>query len=385
MKTWLFLLTFPFLLVSCADTSPLQTQQLVLNDQAFTAPAQTIDAEQVFAVTPEMKRYLAENIRLQGGKKTLARKLFEALSTHGQIKLEYDAEITRTAAQAFASRSGNCLSLVIMTAALAKELGLDVEYQNVLLQESWSRNNDLYFASGHVNIIIGSRPNISLDRDGDRQALLIDFLPPDELRGQKSELIDENTVLAMYMNNRAAESLAAHDMNAAYWYAREAVRRAPRLIIAYNTLGVIYRQHGDFALAEKVFKQILQREPDNTLALSNLIEVLRKSGAAGEADRYALRLEHLQPYPPFYYFNRGLAAMQKGEYKKAKMLFEKEIQRDPYYDEYHFWLALAYLRLGEIQQAKEQLVLAQKNSTTHQTLKLYTSKLERIKALSRQQ
>ena len=51
--------------------------------------------------------------------------------------------MTRNAAEAFDARSGNCLSLVIMTAAFAKELGLPVRYQNVFVDEAWSRSGDL--------------------------------------------------------------------------------------------------------------------------------------------------------------------------------------------------------------------------------------------------
>jgi hypothetical protein len=40
--------------------------------------------------------------------------------------IEYDSTVTRTAAQTYAARAGNCLSLVIMTAAFAEELGLRV-------------------------------------------------------------------------------------------------------------------------------------------------------------------------------------------------------------------------------------------------------------------
>jgi transglutaminase-like putative cysteine protease len=54
----------------------------------------------------------------------------QALYQPDQIRLEYDAAVTRNAAQAFEARTGNCLSLVIMTAALARELGLTVRYQS---------------------------------------------------------------------------------------------------------------------------------------------------------------------------------------------------------------------------------------------------------------
>jgi hypothetical protein len=54
--------------------------------------------------------------------------------------------------QAFDARSGNCLSLVIMTAACAKELGLKVTYQSSAPDEMWSRAGDMYFLSVHVNL-----------------------------------------------------------------------------------------------------------------------------------------------------------------------------------------------------------------------------------------
>ena len=66
-------------------------------------------------------------------------------------------EMTRNAAQAFAARSGNCLSLVIMTAAFAKELGLTVAYQKVFVDDTWARTGDIYLSIGHVNVTLAPR------------------------------------------------------------------------------------------------------------------------------------------------------------------------------------------------------------------------------------
>jgi hypothetical protein len=41
--------------------------------------------------------------------------------------------------------------------------------------------------------------------------------------------------------------------------------------------------------------------------------------------------------------------MRDGNVKAAKELFEKEVDRAAYYHEFHFWLALAYVRLGEVE------------------------------------
>ncbi|PXX47411.1 tetratricopeptide repeat protein [Undibacterium pigrum] len=379
MKT-LIILFFTCLVTACATQTTQKVSALQFHDQGFSPSSTPIDRENVLTLSKEMKSYLLEEIMPQLSRRGPQRALFEALSSKRQIKLEYDAEMTRNAAQAFAARSGNCLSLVLMTAAFAKQLGLDVQFQNVIINEAWSRNNDLYFAAGHVNIVLGRRPNFLRNTDEYHQSMVIDFLPPSEILGQKTVLISEATVIAMYMNNRAAELLAQHNVNDAYWFAREALRADPDFLTAYNTLGVIYRQHGDFQLAENVFKQILEKEPNNTLTLSNLAEVLRKSGQAQEAQVYISRLEQLQPYPPFYFFNRGLAAMQRGEFTEAKVLFKREIKRDANYDEFHLWLALAHLKLGEIPNATEELLLAKANSTTRKAHDLYAGKLERIKA-----
>src|SRR5205814_2507802 len=81
----------------------------------------------------------------------------EALYTKGKLKLEYESTETRNAAEAFDARAGNCLSLVIMTGALAKELGFPVRYQRVYVDDTWGRSGDVYFSIGHVNLSLGKR------------------------------------------------------------------------------------------------------------------------------------------------------------------------------------------------------------------------------------
>lgn len=379
MKTWIILL-LTSLLTACASTNASKIASMQFNDTGFAPPGTIIDADQVMAVSKEMHAYLKNEVVPQFLNKGPHRALFDAISSKSQIRLEYDAELTRNAAQAFQARSGNCLSLVLMTAALAKQLGLEVQYQNIILNESWSRADDIYFSTGHVNIVLGRRQGLTHSTVDYAQTMVIDFLPPAELRGQRSVPLKEITVIAMYFNNRAAESLAKHQVDDAYWYARAALHSDPTFLAAYNTLGVVYRQHGDLALAESVFKQILDTDANNTMALSNLIEVLHKAERPTEALVYLGRLEQLQPYPPFYFLNRGIAAMERGEFREASTLFKREIRRDPNYDQSHFWLAQAYLKLGEIADAREELVLAQANSTTRKSHDIYAGKLEKIKA-----
>jgi TolA-binding protein len=73
-------------------------------------------------------------------------------------------------------------------------------------------------------------------------------------------------------------------------------------------------------------------------------------------------------------------AMKSGDYRTAKAMFQREVDRDAYYHEFHFWLAAACLRLGETDCARRQMALAVENSPTRGDHDLYAAKLAHIKA-----
>src|SRR3546814_13631565 len=71
------------------------------------------------------------------------------------------ARTTRTAAETFETRSGNCLSLVILTAALARPLNIDVRYRFVPRARTWTRTQGMVLQNGHVNIELSPRATIA--------------------------------------------------------------------------------------------------------------------------------------------------------------------------------------------------------------------------------
>ncbi|QKY10534.1 tetratricopeptide repeat protein [Janthinobacterium lividum] len=365
-------------LAACAATPPASVPP-IFNDADF-APAAAIDASQVFALDDTMRQYVRTEVRREARHKNDRSALYDALYDKTRLQLEYDAELTRNARETFAARQGNCLSLVIMTAALAHEMGLTVRYQEVLGEESWSRSGDMYFVAGHVNLVLGQRLDDKSGRYDAKGMMVIDFLPSGEMGSYRTRELDEATIVAMYMNNRAAETMSEGQLDQAYWWARAAIGQDPSFSGAYNTLGVIQFRHGDLAAARRTLAHALTRSPDNTVLLSNLAQALEASGMAQEALPLRRRLLALQPQPPFHYFNLGKTAMQKGEYQEAARLFSRELARDPYYHEFHFWLAQAYARMGQLSQADRQLELAMDNSTTRSEHGLYAAKLQRLRA-----
>jgi len=297
MRFWT-IVGLSLIVTGCAVApAPLTTAErdTVFSDALFKRPSQRISAEDVFALSPEMQEYLRNDVARVVRTKGSQHGLFDALYDKGLLKLEYDAAMTRNASQAFAARAGNCLSLVIMTAAFAKEMGMPVRYQNVFVDETWSRNGEFYLSIGHVNLSLGHR---LVEYGPTESAMTIDFLPPANIKGLRTWVIDEATIVAMYMNNRAVEALTVGNVDDAYWYAREAITQDRRFLTAFNTLGVVYQKHGNLPQSQRAFEYVLEREPGNTRSMSNLAAVLFASGNTVAAEALTRKLAQIEPNPP---------------------------------------------------------------------------------------
>ena len=362
------------LLLAGCGSAPVRNPQVSYEDSAFAPQVDTIDPQAVFALSPEMLAYIDSDITGETRSKGRQRGLLFGLFASQQPFLAYEATMTRTASEAFAARSGNCLSLVLMTGAFAKRLGLGVRYQWIHTWKGWSRGDGLSYLNTHANLVL-LPPN-----EPHSEGVLVDFMPPEPNTIQHIYVVPESTIVAMYMNNRAVELLAAEEVDRAYWWAKAAVKEDPDFIDAANTLAVIYKVRGRLAASEQALRWVLSQEPDNIVALDNMARTLEALGRGEEAAAVSKRMKELMPVPPFHYYDLGLLAMQQGRYQAAKELFIKEMRRDSRYDKFHFSLALAHYGLGEMAKARTQMALALERSTTNADRAMYAQMLAHLRA-----
>ncbi|TAF98981.1 MAG: hypothetical protein EAZ43_16675 [Betaproteobacteria bacterium] len=373
------------ILSGCA-TAPLSNQPAsLLRDELFVDSKQTIDVGAVFRMNDAMRNYLDGDVAQEMRKKGAVQGLYDALYSKHELKLDYDAAETRTASEAFDARSGNCLSLVIMTAAIAKALELNVYFQSVAVDENWLRKDDLYFYSGHVNVTIGrKRPTVRFGYESGH-LLTIDFTPLSSDGDLKVRPITEATVLAMYMNNRAAEMLAVGKTRQAYWWVREAILQDAAFLPSYNTLAIVYRRSGYAMHAEAPLRHVLERDSANVPALSNTVLVLRDLGKHSESETASANLKRIVPFEPYHFFRQAQLAMKEKNFRTARDLFAREVNRQPFNHEFHFALAMAHFALGETEKAIRHLSIAGETSVTRQQQGIYAAKLERLRTASRTQ
>jgi len=377
-------LSMSMLLAGCAslDHSPAPPPALFA-DARFAPPSEPIGAHDLFTLSPAMRTYLdssAFQARLRA--KGMQHGLVDALYSKSDLKLEYESTITRTASQTYAARMGNCLSLVIMTAAFARELGMPIRFQSVDVDNTWSRSAGLYLSSSHINISLGERPTDAPRGYHPQRVLVVDFIPRDQAARLRTRELEEDDIVALFLNNRAAEALVQGKRDDAYWWARAAVLARPGMASTLNTLGVIYQRHGEPALAERVFQAALVREPENLAVLRNLQPVLVTLGRPLEAAALARRIAAVDPTPPYHYFDLGTAALKAGRFDEAVAHFAREVRRAPYNDEFRFWLGVAHLQSGHMSDAHEQIALAVDHSTRREMREVYSAKLAYLRKVA---
>ena len=371
-------------LAACAAPQALAVAPL-LDDALFNHPPRPAEADAAMALDAPMRAYLADQLAHGVLRKGKARALSDALyQGPGGLKLDYDSATTRTAGQAFAARSGNCLSLVLMTATLARELGLQVTYQRARLEDGYSRLGDLTLRSDHVNLVLAPRNSAASWQvttvGPDPNRLQIDFLPSADLQGLRSVPITEDTVLAMFLNNRAAEALGRGERTEAYAWAREALRRDPAFRPALNTLGVVYQRAGHLAAAAQAYEALLAQDPQQVATMWNLAQVRQAQGRSDEARLWTERRLAIEPAAPFQSLQQAEAAIARGDWAAAQGLLQRERRITGETHELHFALALLGHRQGQTGLAQRELQRAMDTSPSASLQARYAGKLAWLKA-----
>lgn len=375
LRRWTLVIALAGALSGCAQLSPAPAVDTLVAGSAF-APQPVPSREALFALSPAMHAFVRERLRGPVRQHGLQRGLFEALSEGGHLRLDYDASHTRTAAEAFEARAGNCLSLVLMTAALARELGLGVSFQLVELPEIWTLSERFVRLNGHVNLSLEPAPRGPGAQEMGRYT--IDFQPVETPWLSRVRPLTESTVVAMFFNNRAVELMEQGELDAAFAHLQAALRSEPRYLNSLNTLGVLYRRAGDLARAEGSLRLLLQHEPGNAHAAANLAALWRAQGRVDEASA----LERGLPPSPFADYSLGLRLAAAGDWPAALQALERQLRRSPEFHGLHVQLARVHLQLGHRRQARYHLEQAQEQAPTADLRARYQAKVQALRGSS---
>ncbi len=331
------------------------------------AVAEPVAGSMVLAVSPKMQAFLEAHVDRGASSTARLRQLARAIISEGSFGLEYDDK-TRTAAETFEARRGNCLSFSTMFVAMARYLDLAASFQEVDIPPDWVLGEDVFVLNRHVNVLV------DLGREGDH---VVDFNMAEFRSSYDMRAISDARALAHYYNNVGVQHLQEGDAAAALACFREALLRHDRAFSpAWTNLGTLYSRNGFFFFAESAYLEALKADRLDFVAMSNLAALYERLGDARKADEYRKRVLHHRRRNPYYRYQRAHEAFVAGDYDAAIAHLEYAIRVRKQEDRFYLLLGLCYLRKGDEPAAERWLERAKKVAATDALKRRYASKIE---------
>jgi Tfp pilus assembly protein PilF len=351
---------FPFVLAAavatgCASTAPPAVSSLPWLDSEFAYdPAiVTVTPHDLFKLDDELQATLQQPQWRGAPTGQRLKRLVAMVFGTDRKSFAYRAGHSTVAAETWRERSGDCLSLTVLTYSIARTLNMKPVMQEVQTPAIFDRAGEFDLVNQHVNLVV---PHVRIESfaESSTHDAVLDF-DPDFTAIWRGNPLTEDGIVARYYNNVAAESMAARENARAYAYFRAAIRTDASYAAPYGNLAVLYRRTGHDAQAEVLLRHAVALESNSDVALHELHRLLADQGRTAEAQEVARKLEAHRSADPYYWMGLGVKSLLDGDPEGAVAKFEHARDIAPTFAEIHRYLALAYVRAGNAPKAREEV------------------------------
>lgn len=318
------------------DAGSAPIDPLPLAARAIPSPADLV------AIPPELDLRLSHEVVAASapGRARLIR-LFDFVTRADGLGIRYNPAGNRTVAETWRERDGNCVSLALFFAVLARRVGLDVAAQESRVPLDLTTRAERVIELGHAAALVRI--------DGADYA--VDLSGNQRIDGFGNRRIDFVRLEAEFYNNLAVRALAAGEAATAGDALDVALSLDPGFDGARNTRGVIALGHHDHATAQREFEAALALAPDNVEALANRIALADADGDAATSADYRSRLARLRRQDPAYHFLLGSHALAEQRYADALPALNRAARLLPRTPAVYDSLAATYLGLHDARRA----------------------------------
>lgn len=268
--------------------------------------------------------------------------LHTAVTSPGALAVNYDPFADGSAQDVFRSSSANCLSYANLFVALAREAGLNANYQWMDVRPEWHRLGDRVALRLHVNVLVTTR-------DSEDFMVDIDPLRRHEIAGSKR--LSDREAKALHHGNRAMLSLADDRVEEAWRQALRALELAPEMSHLWVNLGAIYRNAEQHDAAERAYFRALSLDSTDRSAMNNLVVLYGLTGREDEEQYWLDRMHRYRLRNPYYHANLGEIASENGDLDGALKHYEKAVELQPEDSDLIYSLGLIEHRRGNYERA----------------------------------
>lgn len=301
--------------------------------------------EELVRLTPKIAQFLADEIRPGQPRQFRLNALLTLIFAKDGLGIRYGNVETRTPAETFEARSGNCLSFTMLFVAMARHMGLRAYFKEVDEVTSRDLKGEMLVANRHMFAEV----------EIDNGVAAVDFLPGTEKAYKRVRRISDLRAAAHFYNNLGGERLLDGDAAGAAKLFQRALAADDTLVPAWTNLGVAERRLKRFAEAEASYRRALAIDASEPTALANLAGLYLALGRVKDAEPLLTRVNAYLADNPFHHFRVGTEALRSGDPDGALRHLREAARRQP--DEVQFQVGLAdvFLALGDAAQAREAL------------------------------
>lgn len=330
------------------------------------SPAPPVD---MLAVSLEMREFV-DYYAGSGGKAFRLTELAQAVMGQGTFGLTYDNE-TRTAAETFRQRSGNCLSFTAMFVVMARYAGLEASFQEVEVPPDWISEGGTLVLRRHINALVDLSPN---------SQRIVDFNVENFRSGYDSRVVDDTRALAHFYNNIGVDRLQVGNTGVALQYFRKAIESDGSFSPAWSNLGTLYSRNSQAAYAEAAYLQALTVDRGDSVAMSNLASLYEARGLREQADWYRAKVKSHRDRNPYYHHQLAEQAFDAGDFETATKHLQTAIRRKANDHRFHGLLGRIYLQLGDHEGAQRSFQEAEALASTRDLKNEYSQELDLLTA-----
>ena len=371
-------LALPLLFAGCAglpQQAEISTDDLAWVDAGAgllpaSGGAPLEDLPSLMRVTPEMSSFAHRVTQGRSGFAAMATALADALGDVKGRHVVYDADATLTAQQAFEQRRANCLSYTLLYVALAREVDIPAQFNEVDIPPVWDLGDDktsvLY---RHINAKLDlPKPYYRIiDVSGDEYDPAFD-----------QRVIPDSEAQAQFYNNRAVELRLQQQLPEALRYQLRALELAPEVAYLWTNLADLYLLEGNLRAARIAVTQALKVDPTSMLSYDAAAHVYEQMGQPVLARYFRDRARDFLDQNPYYHYQLALGALRDGDDKVAFTEGRRAILIYPRDSRFFFLMAVVLDQMGDIRLSSESLESALKLSPDAAQQERYKSKFARL-------
>jgi len=357
---------------SLTQTAPLTTDtpwmQNVIDYRLTLPPSHPDNTDNILAIPHSIRQEVITRFSSKskaGAAKTLATWL---VSKNGH-NMVYNVHANLKPLDAFEQKTGNCLSFTILLVSLARELDIELKFNEVDIPNAWNMDDQIgVVLYRHVNAVFKTHS----------QHRVFDLAMENYNFGYPQRIITSDQALAQLHSNRSVDALTSGELDKAHHLIQLAISLSPENADLWVNLGAVQKKRGQRARAEQSYLHALSLRPAHALVASNLERFYLEQSEFTKASKYRKSARKARLKNPYYHFELAKNSYSDQAFKSAKKSMNYAIRlhkSDPQFYELRSRIAQ---QLGQYKRALNDLISAYKLAKSSDETTRYASKAKLV-------